>query len=602
MSNRISPQGYSYGEDPTSTNPFWDEDYYNDLDATATVDDTSGNPAVRVTKTMSADGTTVFNFAFTGLVGEGDEGPAGPTGPQGPAGPQGEDGEQGEQGEPGVTPNITVEATVDSTTGTPDVTVTKTGTDEEPVYTLAFSGIKGETGATGAQGQQGVQGVPGNDGITPSITMTASTDTASSAIPTVTVTKTGTDANPNFHLAMSGFKGAQGETGPQGPQGPQGLPGEVGNYPDMTISASADNTHSASPSVIVTKTGTDAEPNFNFAFSGFMGETGATGATGANGVTPVIAMTATTDGTSSENPTVTVTKSGTDAQPSYALAFSGLKGETGATGATGAQGPQGEQGPQGIQGIQGIQGPQGEQGPAGNDGADGTDGITPTITATATSDNTHSATPTVTVTKSGTDVAPSFAFAFSGLMGETGATGATGPQGPAGPIPVISYGNTSTWATFIGDLRTGTPVWKPSGDSSLTSVEATFTKVEFACTATSYTRGTTTYNYKPASYNLKDFYGIVMQRSNTYARIVGTGTLIIDGLYIITTGLVLYCTSAGVAVGFTSGTSRPLTTSVYGTATTGIKFVMLLPEIGSDSEFADMTIAGLYYQKLVSPS
>lgn len=60
-----------------------------------------------------------------------------------------------------------------------------------------------------------------------------------------------------------------------------------------------------------------------------------------NGSAPIITVTATADSQSLADPTVTVTKSGTDQAPSYALAFSGLKGQTGATGAPGAQGPQG---------------------------------------------------------------------------------------------------------------------------------------------------------------------------------------------------------------------------------------------------------------------
>lgn len=58
-------------------------------------------------------------------------------------------------------------------------------------------------------------------------------------------------------------------------------------------------------------------------------------------------------------------------------------------------------------------------------------------TPTATVDNT-TGTPSVQVTASGPDTAKIFAFAFSGLKGETGPTGpkgetgATGPQGPQG--------------------------------------------------------------------------------------------------------------------------------------------------------------------------
>ncbi len=100
-------------------------------------------------------------------------------------------------------------------------------------------------------------------------------------------------------------------------------------------------------------------------------------------------------------PSVTVTKSGTTTAPSYAFAFKNLKG---ATGAVGPQGPQGEKG---------ATGPQGPQGPTG---------ATPTVSATATVSNTVG-TPSVTVTKSGSAAAPTFAFAFNNIKGETGAAG-----------------------------------------------------------------------------------------------------------------------------------------------------------------------------------
>lgn len=67
---------------------------------------------------------------------KGDKGDTGATGPQGP------------KGDTGATPVISATATVDNTTGTPSVNVTKAGTDAAPEFTFAFTGLKGEPGAS----------------------------------------------------------------------------------------------------------------------------------------------------------------------------------------------------------------------------------------------------------------------------------------------------------------------------------------------------------------------------------------------------------------------------------------------------------------------
>ena len=119
---------------------------------------------------------------------------------------------------------------------------------------------------------------------------------------------------------------------------------------------------------------------------------------GATGATPVITMTATADATSSSSPTVNVTKTGSDEAPSFALAFSGLKGAQGEQGPTGADGQDGQDGVSPEVTITSITGghtveitdadhPSGQSfnvmdGTDGQDGTDGTDGVSPEVTIT----------------------------------------------------------------------------------------------------------------------------------------------------------------------------------------------------------------------------
>lgn len=97
----------------------------------------------------------------------------------------------------GETPNISATATVNSTVGTPSVSVTRTGTDENPNFSFAFSNLKGDTGTT------------------PNITASASVN-STVGTPSVTVSRTGSNENPKFSFAFKNLKGRDGGNGKDG--------------------------------------------------------------------------------------------------------------------------------------------------------------------------------------------------------------------------------------------------------------------------------------------------------------------------------------------------------------------------------------------------
>ena len=104
---------------------------------------------------------------------------------------------------------------MDANVGTPSVTITASGANTAKVFNFAFKNLKGQKGDTGPRGPQGEQGPKGETGATGATpTITASaTVSNTTGTPTVNVTRSGTDAAPTFTFAFTNLKGAKGDPG-----------------------------------------------------------------------------------------------------------------------------------------------------------------------------------------------------------------------------------------------------------------------------------------------------------------------------------------------------------------------------------------------------
>lgn len=158
-----------------------------------------------------------------------------------------------DQEETNALDNIEIDATVDDTTGTPSVNVTK----EDNKYTFNFSGLKGGVGETGADGS--------------SITFDDLTEEQKAQL-----------KGEKGDKGLQGDDGVKGDDGDQGPKGRDGIDGAPGTYPQLRAQANIGNTI-GDPSVRVSVEGTDDSPILNFYFDGIKGANGANGINGTNG-------------------------------------------------------------------------------------------------------------------------------------------------------------------------------------------------------------------------------------------------------------------------------------------------------------------------------
>lgn len=137
-------------------------DYYETLDAlVSAITNPSGGDAYGVGSGQpydiyiySPNNGWINNGPLQGA--KGDKGDKGETGAQGERGAKGDKGDKGEDGADGTPATIMhASATVDNTTGTPQVTVEMGGTASTRSFTFNFSGLKGEKGDKGDKGDTG---------------------------------------------------------------------------------------------------------------------------------------------------------------------------------------------------------------------------------------------------------------------------------------------------------------------------------------------------------------------------------------------------------------------------------------------------------------